>query len=45
MFLIDESRQIRNIYSTSFLHADTVANDVRSLLMEAAAETSADTGS
>ena len=45
VFLIDESRQIRNIYSTSFLHADTVANDVRSLLMEAAAETSADTGS
>jgi len=34
VFLIDESRQIRNIYSTSFLHADTVANDVRSLLME-----------
>ena len=45
VFLIDESRQIRNIYSTSFLHAVTVANDVRSLLMEAAAETSADTGS
>ncbi|MEC8111911.1 MAG: photosynthetic protein synthase I, partial [Pseudomonadota bacterium] len=45
VFLIDESLQIRNIYSTSFLHADTVANDVRSLLMEAAAETSADTGS
>ncbi len=37
VFLIDESRQIRNIYSTSFLHADTVANDVRSLLMEAEA--------
>ncbi len=35
VFLIDESRQIRNIYSTSFLHADTVANDVRSLLIEA----------
>ena len=45
VFLIDESRQIRNIYSTSFLHADTVANDVRSLLMEATAEPSADTGS
>ena len=37
VFLIDESRQIRNIYSTSFLHADTVANDVRSLLIEAQA--------
>lgn len=35
VFLIDESRRIRNIYSTSFLHADTVANDVRSLLIEA----------
>ena len=45
VFLIDESRQIRNIYSTSFLHADTVANDVRSLLMEATADTSVDTGS
>ena len=37
VFLIDESRRIRNIYSTSFLHADTVANDVRSLLIEAQA--------
>ena len=45
VFLIDESRQIRNIYSTSFLHADTVANDVRSLLMEATADPLADTGS
>ena len=34
VFLIDKNRNIRNIYSTSFLHADTVANDVRSLLME-----------
>ena len=34
VFLIDKDRQIRNIYSTSFLHADTVANDVRSLLLE-----------
>jgi len=45
VFLIDGSRQIRNIYSTSFLHADTVANDVRSLLIEAAAQPPADTGS
>ena len=37
VFLIDKNRNIRNIYSTSFLHADTVANDVRSLLMEAEA--------
>ena len=34
VFLIDKHRNIRNIYSTSFLHADTVANDVRSLLLE-----------
>jgi cytochrome c peroxidase len=34
VFLIDKNRNIRNIYSTSFLHADTVANDVRSLLLE-----------
>lgn len=36
VFLIDKDRNIRNIYSTSFLHADTVANDVRSLLIEEA---------
>jgi cytochrome oxidase Cu insertion factor (SCO1/SenC/PrrC family) len=34
VFLIDRQRRIRNIYSTSFLHADTVANDIRTLLME-----------
>ena len=34
VFLIDTDRRIRNIYSTSFLHADTVVNDIRTLLME-----------
>jgi len=34
VFLIDRDRQIRNIYSTSFLHADTVANDIQTLLLE-----------
>jgi len=34
VFLIDKSMRIRNIYSTSFLHADTVANDIRTLLAE-----------
>jgi len=34
VFLIDKERRIRNIYSTSFLHADTVVNDVRSLIIE-----------
>jgi len=34
VLLIDSERQVRNIYSVSFLHADTVLNDVRTLLME-----------
>ncbi len=37
VFLIDASAQIRNIYSVAFLHADMVLNDVRTLLLEAAA--------
>ena len=32
--LVDPKRRIRNIYSTSFLHADTVANDIRTLLIQ-----------
>lgn len=35
VFLIDRERKIRNIYSISFLHADTVLADVRTLLLEA----------
>jgi cytochrome c peroxidase len=31
VFLIDRERRIRNIYSTGFLHADTVINDLRTL--------------
>jgi len=34
VFLIDTNNRIRNIYSTSYLHADTVANDIRTLLYE-----------
>jgi len=34
VYLIDRQRRIRNIYSVSFLHADTVANDIRTLLQE-----------
>ncbi len=34
VFLIDRDNRIRNIYSTSYLHADTVANDIRTLLYE-----------
>jgi cytochrome c peroxidase len=40
VFLIDKERRIRNIYSTSFLHADTVVNDVRSLIIESNTPTS-----
>ncbi|HEY6599432.1 MAG TPA: SCO family protein [Pseudomonadales bacterium] len=32
--LIDRELRVRNIYSVSFLHADTVLNDVRTLLLE-----------
>ena len=34
VFLLDKASQVRNIYSVSFLHADTVINDIRTLAME-----------
>ena len=34
VYLIDRHKQVRNIYSVSFLHADTVANDMTTLMME-----------
>ncbi len=34
VYLIDRQRRIRNIYSTGFLHADTVVNDLRTLALE-----------
>ncbi len=34
VFLIDQQKQIRNIYSVSFLHADTLVNDVKTLALE-----------
>ena len=34
VYLIDTDKRIRNIYSTSFLHADTVANDINTLLRQ-----------
>lgn len=37
VFLIDRARRVRNIYSVAFLHADTLANDVLTLLSEAEA--------
>lgn len=35
VYLIDRHRQIRNVYSVSFLHPDTLINDVKTLLLEA----------
>ena len=32
VYLIDTDKQIRNIYSVDFLHADTLINDVKTLL-------------
>jgi cytochrome c peroxidase len=34
VFLIDRERRIRNIYSVSFLHPDTLIGDVKTVLME-----------
>jgi cytochrome c peroxidase len=34
VYLIDTDKNIRNIYSVDFLHADIVINDVKSLLVE-----------
>ena len=34
VFLIDKSKRIRNIYSTSFLHAETVFNDIKTVLLQ-----------
>jgi len=36
VYLIDTKKQLRNIYSVSFLHADTLINDVKTLLNEVA---------
>jgi cytochrome c peroxidase len=32
VFLIDKSRRVRNIYNTSFLHAETVLSDIHTVL-------------
>ncbi len=34
VYLIDEKRQIRNIFSSSLLHADTLISDIRTLALE-----------
>ena len=38
VYLIDKQRRIRNIYSTGFLDADTVINDLRTLEMASGAD-------
>ncbi len=38
VFLIDRDKQIRNIYSTSFLHPDTLINDMKTLALEGASQ-------
>ncbi len=40
VFLIDERKRIRNIYSSSFLHADLVVNDIETLLLDQSASAS-----
>jgi cytochrome c peroxidase len=34
VYLIDRQKRIRNIYTTSFLHADTLTSDIETLLLE-----------
>ncbi|MGR9052937.1 MAG: cytochrome c peroxidase, partial [Gammaproteobacteria bacterium] len=37
VYLIDRDKQLRNIYNVSFLHPDTLINDIKTLLAPAAA--------
>lgn len=45
VYLIDQQRQVRNIYNLSFLHPDILINDVKTLLMEQAALSAAESTS
>lgn len=36
VYLIDKDKQLRNIYNASFLHADTLLNDVKTLVLATA---------
>jgi cytochrome c peroxidase len=40
VYLIDRQRRIRNIYTTSFLHPDTLTSDIETLLLEETGGTS-----
>ena len=42
VFLIDRAKRIRNVYSSSFLHADVILNDLRTLLLEETAAVAVD---
>jgi cytochrome c peroxidase len=35
VFLIDRQRRIRNVYTVSFLHADTLLSDIETILLDA----------
>jgi len=42
VFLLDRQGQVREIYSTAFLHPDVIVNDLRTLALESAAQTLAE---
>lgn len=44
VYLIDKDKHIRNIYSTSFLHPDTVLNDIRTLILSSNESDNKETG-
>lgn len=39
VYLIDKNKQLRNIYSVSFLHADTLISDIKTLLIPQTTQT------
>ena len=44
VFLVDRDRRIRNVYSASYLHADTMINDIQTLQMEALSDVQQERG-
>ena len=39
VFLLDRNGQVREIYSTAFLHAEVILNDIRTLALESSGQT------
>ena len=39
VYLIDQDREIRNIYSVSFLHPDIIVNDIRTIVSDHSSQT------